>query len=96
MIDQAHAAIGLPFTGPALTPDPVNGTLHGMRQGVLGAPEEAAMQPRPRATPPVDASKPLPHRVHASAYQRQQATATKPADEQYRPTRTFTSATPRR
>jgi hypothetical protein len=50
---------------------------------------EAAMQPRPRATPPVDASRPLPHLVHASAYARQQATAAAPREEVYRPTRTL-------
>lgn len=32
MIDQVHAAVGRPFTGAALAADPVNGTLHGMRQ----------------------------------------------------------------
>lgn len=90
MIDQAHAATGLPFTAAAVRPDPLNGTLHGMRHGPLGALEEAAMQPRPRATPPVDAREPLPDRVDASAYQRQQGTAANPPDQQYRPTRTLT------
>lgn len=47
------------------------------------------MPPRPRATPPVDVTRPLPHLVHASAYARQQATATAPPEKVYRPTRTL-------
>ncbi|WP_433786779.1 DUF2235 domain-containing protein [Actinomycetospora sp. CA-101289] len=89
MIEQAHAAVGLPFTPEVIKPDPINGTLHGMWRGPLGALAEAAMQPRPRATPPVDAARRLPHLVHASAYARQQATAAAPREKVYRPTRTM-------
>ncbi|MEJ2862112.1 DUF2235 domain-containing protein [Actinomycetospora flava] len=85
MIEEAQKA-GLPFVGPPLAGDPVNGTLHGMPHGLLGAAAETVMAPRPRATPPVETDRPRPD-VHDSAYTRQQATAPEPPDLQYRPTR---------
>jgi hypothetical protein len=90
MIDEAEAAVGLPFQTVgrgAIAPDPVDGTLHGMKQGVWGAVVEAAFQPRPRATPLVDPDRRLPNVVDASAYQRQQAT--RHDEEPYRPSRTL-------
>ncbi|PVZ05364.1 DUF2235 domain-containing protein [Actinomycetospora cinnamomea] len=92
MIEQARAAIELPIADPAVRPDPVDGTLHGLGQGpfgAFGAVVEAATQPRPRATPLVDHTRPLPRRVADSAYERQRARAGRPAGQQYRPTRTL-------
>ena len=90
MVDEAEAAVGLPFRRAdraAIAPDPVNGTLHGMKQGPWGAVVEAAFQPRPRATPLVDPDRPQLNLVDASAYERQEATRN---DERpYRPSRTL-------
>jgi uncharacterized protein (DUF2235 family) len=92
MIEEAEAAIGLPFDQAkvaAIVPDAVKGTLHGMPRGPWGAVAEIAMQPRPRTTPLVDQARPLPDPVSAYAYQRQNATRHLPPDEQYRPSRTL-------
>ncbi|GAA4901946.1 putative alpha/beta hydrolase family protein DUF2235 [Actinomycetospora succinea] len=86
MIEEARTAVGLRFTGAPFDPDPVNGTLHEMPDGPLGALEEIAFQPRPRAAPPVEADRRLPA-VDASAYTRQLAFADDPPDLRYRPTR---------
>jgi uncharacterized protein (DUF2235 family) len=92
MVDEAQAAVGLTFrrAGVAeIAPDPVNGTLHGMKQGPWGAVIEAAFQPRPRATPLVDPDRRLPNLVDDSAYFRQKATRN---DERpYRPSRILQS-----
>jgi hypothetical protein len=87
MVEQTRAAIGLPISDPGVHPDPVRGALHGFGQGLFGAVEEAVLQPRPRATPLVDHTRPLPDRVHPSAYRLQRETASRPPEEQYRPTR---------
>ena len=90
MVDEAEAAVGLPFQQAdraAIAPDPVNGTLHGMKQGPWGAVVEAAFQPHPRATPLVDAARPLPKLVDSSAYERQKATRNR--ERPYRPSRTL-------
>ena len=87
MIEQAITAIGLPFKpdfAAKLSPEPT-GPLHTMATGLIGAVEEIAFQPRPRATPPIDHTDRLPS-VSDSAYQRQQAALESP----YRPTRTLT------
>ncbi len=88
MIEQARKTIGLPIIDAPLHPDPVGGTLHGMAQGLSGAVEEAAMQPRPRAVPCVDPTAPRAD-VDPSAHQRQVGTADGPPERRYRPTRTL-------
>ena len=91
MVDEAEAAVGLPFdpaARAAIAADPVNGTLHGMARGLVGAAVEIAFQPRPRATPLVDDARPLPALVAEAAYQRQKAWRDVP-DKQYRPSRTL-------
>jgi hypothetical protein len=90
MVDEAEEAVGLPFRPAdraAIAPDPVGGTLHGMKRGLLGAVIEAAFQPRPRATPLVDLNRPLPNLVDNSAYERQKAT--RDQERPYRPSRTL-------
>jgi hypothetical protein len=92
MIDEAEAAIGLPFNQAALAaivPDAANGTLHGMERGLWGAVKEAATQPRPRATPLVDEARPLPDRIATYTHQRQNAKRHLPREQQYHPSRTL-------
>jgi hypothetical protein len=92
MIDEAEAAIDLPFNEAAraaIVPDAANGTLHGMQGGLWGAVEEIALQPCPRATPVVDEARPLPDRIATYAYQRQKASRHLPREKQYRPSRTL-------
>jgi len=92
MIDEAEAAVGLPFEPTArnaITPDPGTRAPRGPRAGVRGAAIEVAFQPRPRATPVVDHSRPLPDRIAEYAYERQRRFRHLPRDEQYRPSRTL-------
>jgi hypothetical protein len=85
MMHEASSAIGIVFDPRRIdgfSPDPA-GPLHGERRGPLGAAREIAYQPRPRATPQLDALRPRPD-VSGSAVQRQRANG-------YRPTRTLTA-----
>lgn len=91
MIDEAGAAVGLPFRTPdgRETAAAVPEALHGMSGGPWGAIKEAAFQPRPRATPLVERDRPQPDRVAASAYDLQKVTHDLPPERQYRRTRTL-------
>jgi hypothetical protein len=83
MMREATAAIGLAFDRGRIAgfaPDPL-GTAHGGWSGPAGAVLEAAMQPRPRAVPPIDADRPEDD-VDESAYTRQRVSG-------YRSTRTL-------
>ena len=91
MIDEAGAAVGLPFRTPdrAETAAAVPEALHGMSGGGWGAVVEAVFQPRPRATPLVDRDRPQPDRVAASAYELQKVTHDMSPARQYRRSRTL-------